>query len=344
MLKWYEEVRNDDSCIIGSRVRLARNWDEYRFPNRLDDEEAERMIRRLKDKLRDLPERDGRDYEYSDLLRMPEAERSAMRERKLLNKTLAEKKTPGGIIWSEDEKVSIALNADDHIRMQVLSAGSDLEGCWERANALDDYVNEKIYYAFSPKYGYLTSYPTNVGCGMRASLTLHLPSLASTRRFTEFIGAMARFGCGVRGIYGRNTENIGDLYEVFNQKTLGLTEKEIMDRVTYVAGQITDQEKQIRESTLEKHRLMREDESAKAYGVLRYARKLSIKEAMTYLSHLRAGIADGLLVPAADVSIYHIMMEVQPAVLALRANRPMEQEELEALRARRIQEMLPDLQ
>ena len=343
MMKWYEEVKNDASGVVASRVRLARNWDEYRFPNRLTDEEAEGMIRRLKDKFRDLPDRDGRDFEYRDLIRAGEAERSALRERKLLNRTLAEKKTPGGMILSEDEKVSIVLNGDDHIRMQVLSAGQDLEGCWERASALGDYVNEQRYYAFNSTYGYLTSYPTNVGTGMRACLTLHLPSLAASKRFSEFAGAMGRFGCGVRGVYGRNNENIGDIYEVFNQKTLGMTEKEIMDRVSYVAGQITKQEKNIRESSLEKHRLMREDESYKAYGVLRYAKKLTIKEALTYLSHLRAGIADGLITPVTDTSIYRIMMEVQPAVLARRENRPMGREELEVCRAETVRAMLPEI-
>ena len=343
MLKWYEKVKNDASCIVAGRVRLARNWDEYRFPNRLEDAEAQQMIRRLKDKMRDLPDRDGTDYEYRDLLLAGEAERGAMRERKLLNRTLAEKKTPGGMIVSEDESVSIVLNGDDHIRMQVLAPGGGLAACYERVNALDDYVNEKVYYAFSPKYGYLTSYPTNVGTGMRAALTLHLPSLAASKRFPEFIAAMGRFGCGVRGVYGRNSENIGDLYEVFNQRTLGTTEKETMDRVAYVAGQITDQEKQIRESALEKHRLVREDEAAKAYGVLRYARKLSMKEAMTYLSHVRAGIADGLLKPAQDVSIYGIMIEVQPAMLSIRNNRPLEGEEAEAARAELVREMLPEL-
>ena len=258
-------------------------------------------------------------------------------------KTLVQKKTPGGIICSEDEKVSLVLNGDDHIRLQVLEPGMNLQGCYEEADRLDDYVNEKIAYAYNKKYGYLTSYPTNVGTAMKASVVVHLPSLSANKQFQELIGDMGRFGCMVRGIYGRGSENIGDLYEVYNQKTLGMTEQEILDLVANVAGQLSVQETQVRRVSLEKHRLMREDEAYKSYGVLKYARKLSMKEAMSYLSHLRAGIADGLLRPAEFVSIYQIMVGIQPANLQKLSRKPLGKEELEVARSRYIRDRLPEL-
>lgn len=211
MMRWYEEVKNDPSNVISSRVRLARNWEEYKFPARLEETEARIMIGRLKSEFRDLPDRDGRDFEYQDFESMEELDKLALRERRLLNKTLVQKKTPGGIICSEDEKVSLVLNGDDHIRLQVLEPGMNLQGCYEEADRLDDYVNEKIAYAYNKKYGYLTSYPTNVGTAMKASVVVHLPSLSANKQFQELIGDMGRFGCMVRGIYGRGSENIGDL-------------------------------------------------------------------------------------------------------------------------------------
>lgn len=343
MMRWYEEVKNDPSNIVSSRVRLARNWNQYKFPARLEPEEARRMIGRLKSQLRELPDWDGRDYEYFDFETMEDLDKTAFRERRLLNKTLVEKKSPGGMICSEDERVSLVLNGDDHMRLQVIEPGMNLSCCYEEANRLDDYINEKIEYAYNEKYGYLTSYPTNVGTAMKASVVVHLPSLSVNKQFQELIGDMGRFGCMVRGFYGRGTENIGDLYEVYNQKTLGLKEEEIIELVSNVAGQLSAQETQVRRISLEKHRLMREDEAYKSYGVLRYARKLSMKEAMTYLSHLRMGIADGLVRPAEFVSIYQLMVAVQPANLQKLSRKPLSKEELEMARSRYIREHLPEL-
>ncbi len=343
MTKWFEEVENDPSNIVSSRVRLSRNWEAYKFPSKLGDEEAKVMIERLREAFRDLPERDGRDFVYEDLVSMEELDRVAYRERRILNRTLAEKKTPGGIICSQDETVSMVLNADDHIRMQILAPGFHLRECYEHADILDDYINEKIAYAFSEKYGYLTSYPTNVGTGMKASVVVHLPSLSTSRRFQDLLGDMGRFGTTVRGVYGRGNENPGDLYEVVNQKTLGVTEQEILDLVSNVAEQLSAQEKQVRQASMEKHRLLREDEAYKSYGVLRYARKLSIKEAMTFLSHVWAGIADGLLEPTESVSIYRLMIGIQPANLQKLSRRPLGREELEVERGRYLRENLPEL-
>lgn len=343
MTRWFEEVKNDPSNIISSRVRLARNWEEYKFPSKLADDEARIMVGRLKNELKALPERDGRDYEYQNLENLEELDRLALRERRLLNRTLVEKKTPGGILCSEDERVSLVLNADDHIRLQVLAPGLDLKGCYEEADKLDDYMNEKITYAYNAKYGYLTSYPTNVGTAMKASVVIHLPSLSSSKRFQDLLGDMSRFGTTVRGVFGRGSENIGDLYEVSNQKTLGMNEQEILELVANVAGQLSEQERQVREASLEKHRLLREDEVYKSYGILKYARKLSMKEAMTFLSHLRAGLADGLLETREEAGIYRLMIGIQPANLQKLSRKPLGKEELDVARGKYIREHLPEL-
>ena len=207
MTKWFEEVANDASNIVSSRVRLSRNWEEYKFPSRLEPDEARTMIARLKQNFRDLGDRDGQFYEYEDLELMEKLDRTALRERRLLNRTLAEKTTPGGILCSEDERVSMVLNADDHIRLQVLASGLDLQECYAKADELDDYINEKIPYAFNEKYGYLTSYPTNVGTAMKASVVVHLPSLTRNKKFQELLGDMGRFGTTVRGSRRRTTSS-----------------------------------------------------------------------------------------------------------------------------------------
>lgn len=343
MTKWFEEVANDASNIVSSRVRLSRNWEEYKFPSRLEPDEARTMIARLKQNFRDLGDRDGQFYEYEDLELMEKLDRTALRERRLLNRTLAEKTTPGGILCSEDERVSMVLNADDHIRLQVLASGLDLQECYAKADALDDYINEKIPYAFNEKYGYLTSYPTNVGTAMKASVVVHLPSLTMNKKFQELLGDMGRFGTTVRGVYGRGKENYGDLYEVVNQKTLGITEQEILELVANVAGQLSGAGKSVPRGFSVEAPPGAEDEAYKSYGVLKYARRMTLKEAMTFLSHVWAGIADGLLKPAEFVSIYRLMIGIQPANLQKRSSKPLGREELEAERARYLREELPKL-
>lgn len=343
MTRWFEEVKNDPANIVSSRVRLARNWDAYKFPCRMADDEARTMISRIKTELKGLPDADGRSYEYMDFQGMEELDRMAFCERRLLNKTLVEKETPGGIILSEDEKVSLVLNGDDHIRIQTLEPGLNLKACYEEADRLDDLINEKISYAFSSRYGYLTSYPTNVGTGMKASLVVHLPSLSLSKRFQELLGDMSRFGTTVRGVYGRVGENPGSLYEVSNQKTLGVSEQEILELVTNVAGELSGQENQVRQKALEKHRLVREDEVYKSYGVLKYARRLAMKEAMTFLSHLMVGIADGLVETTEFCSIYRLMIGIQPANLQKESSRPLSKEEVESARAAYIRRRLPEL-
>lgn len=343
MGKWFEEVKNDSSNIISSRVRLSRNWEEYKFPSRLEEAEARALVKRLRAELSVLPEAAGQSFSYVDLESAEELDKTAYRERRLLNRALAEKKTPGGLLYSADESVSLVLNGDDHIRLQVLAPGLALKECYEQADRLDDCMNERIAYAYNEKYGYLTSLPTNVGTGMKASVVVHLPSLSTSKRFQDMLGDMSRFGTTVRGVHGRGAENVGDLYEVLNQKTLGMTEQEIMELVANVAGQLSDQERQVRERSLEKHRLLREDETYKSYGILKYARKLSMKEAMTYLSHLRAGIADGLLPLGEPVSLYRLMIGVQPANLQRLAKRPLSKAELDVARGQYVRENLPEL-
>ena len=178
---------------------------------------------------------------------------------------------------------------------------------------------------------------------MKASVVVHLPSLTMNKKFQELLGDMGRFGTTVRGVYGRGNENYGDLYEVVNQKTLGITEQEILELVANVAGQLSAQENQFREVSLSRHRLEREDEAYKSNGVLKYARRMTLKEAMTFLSHVWAGIADGLLKPAEFVSIYRLMIGIQPANLQKRSSKPLGREELEAERARYLREELPKL-
>ena len=343
MLKWFEQETKDEPNIVSSRVRLGRHWDEDRFPQTLPPQEGEELVKRLEFGLKNLEELDGTQYEYVYLEELDELSRRALRERRILNSAILNKKEIVGLIVSKDESTSLVLNGDDHIRMQFLSAGLCLNELWNRADKLDDYINARFSYAFDEKYGYLTSFPTNVGTGLRASVTLHLPTLSQGKKFSSLVGEMSRFGLTLRGVYGEGSENYGALFEVANQKTLGLTEQEILDLVARMANQLNRQEKQVREATLSSHRLEREDEVYKSYGVLKYARRLSAKDGMTFLSQLMAGADDGLIQFADPCSVYRMMLGIQQANLMKLSHKPLGKDELDMARAEYVRKELPEL-
>ncbi len=343
MTKWFEQVDPERPAVISSRVRLVRNLSEYAFPSRLSQEKSVEMIRRLEMGLEDLGSVDGRHYEYTWLSQLSELERKALAERRVFNQTVASMKTPVSILISDEEDRSILLNGTDHIRIQTMASGLHLYELWHQADRLDDYINARFSYAFDDKYGYLTAFPTNVGTGLRASAVLHLPSLSLGKKFSGLVSEMGRFGASVRGVYGEGSENYGALYVVSNQKTLGLTEKEILDLVNKVVLQLVSQEKQVRKLSLEKHGLECADEAYKSYGVLKYARRLSAKDAMIFLSQLMSGISDGILALREPCSIYQLMLGIQPANLQKLSDRPLSKEELDIARASYIRRELPEL-
>lgn len=342
MGKWFEEIVADKPNIVSSRVRLVRNWGEYVFPSRLTDEEGGELVSRLSLGLKHLGELDGKAYKYTCLKELKELDRRALRERRVINSSIAEKKSPVGLILSESEDVSLVLNGTDHVRLQVISAGLHLDQCYQEADKIDDYINARFPYAFDEKYGYLTSFPTNVGTGMRASVIIHLPTLSMGKKFGSLLSGMGRFGVSIRGVNGEGRENYGALYEIFNQTTMGRTERELIALITKVAIHLDEQENQVRRMTQENHCLEREDEVYKSYGVLKYARRLSIKDAQTFLSQLMLGISDGLIELEEPCPVYRLMLGIQTANLQKQSDRPLDKEELDKVRAAYLRRELPD--
>ena len=248
---WYDNVSlNTDYNYISSRIRLARNFDNALFPSKLSDTEAKKLIDKTIGELSNISTDLGMQTNADILDRISEIERMSMYDRKILNLTLAKKKTPTGIILNDNEDISIVINGDDHIRLQTLSVGISLYELLEKANRIDDYINEHFEYAFNEKYGYLTTYPTNIGTGMRAAIVLHLPASTQSKGFSKLISSVGRFGVAIKGLHGEGRENHGALFEISNPKTLGISEKEILDTVIKVANQLNANERKLRESLI----------------------------------------------------------------------------------------------
>lgn len=338
MNKWFDNTGKPQGIIVASKVRLARNIEGYRFSEKLDESDRADLLQHLKDDLEEL------DLNYVDLSSLTSEQKMMLREHRVINSSIAGRKEPMGLFLSEDESVSVLIGGDDHIRMQCLKAGSFLRKELQTMDGLDDEINEKFDYAYHDHYGYLTAFPTNMGTGMRASVVLHLPLISRERDFKQLGEELSRMGIRMKGVFGDvPADNYGQLYRLSNQRTLGLTEMEILENVERFALQLAEQERRAENDMLKNHKGDIEDEAYKSYGILKYARKLSLKESLIYLSQVRLGMANGILQTREPVCIYSLMIQAQPGSLADWAGRSLGEDEVQVMRARMIQAYLPEL-
>lgn len=341
MLKWYDEKGSESDVVLSSRVRLARNFSNFNFASRISDEDALDMVHSVVGKF----EQDhmGK-YRPVFMSSCSESKRNAMKDKRLISSYMV-KEDSSAVMLSADESVAVQLNGEDHVRIQALSGGMNLMGCYKAANDVDDYLDINFDYAYDEKYGYKTSYPTNVGTGLRAGYTLHLPGLVRSRRFSRISAELGRFGIKIKRLYGDEDGGHGCIFQISNQKSLGLTEHEIIKDLNDITGQIINQEREQRRTIYENDRYRSEDISYKSYGMLRYARKLSLKDAMNLLSEVMLGISMGILVPEGEqtVTFNRMIMEIQPSVLTDAAGKALSVDEADVMRAEYVRNNLPEI-
>ena len=343
MNRWFEANGENSDVVISSRVRLARNLPQYNFSHKLKNSDAKRMVDDTLMKIKEMAEFES--YSSYNFENLDQFQKIAMLERHVISPFLINQNVAAGLV-SPDENISIMLNEEDHIRIQAFVAGSDMETAYKNADVIDDCLSNVVEYAYNSKYGYLTTCPSNVGTGMRASYMLHLPALSGTNKLNGLASEIGRFGLTIRSIYGEGTRGLGDIYQISNQVTLGFSEGEIIDNLSNIVYQIIQQERTARRQYISRKRVSAEDVVYRSYGVLKYSRKISIKDAMALLSELRMGLEQGLLKVAKNdgFTIYNIMIGIQPANLQLIAERELTEEEIDIGRAKFIRENLPLIQ
>ena len=343
MLRWFEENGKNSDVIISSRVRLARNLDNFNFSLKLNDKDARKMVDDAAGKIAAVKELEQ--YTAFDFKNLDIYQKVAMKERHVISNFLLNQETAAGFV-SADENISVMLNEEDHVRIQAFVSGMDMHQAYAMADRLDDSIGKVLNYAYDEKYGYLTTCPSNVGTGMRASYMMHLPALAGNSRIAGLATEIGRFGLVLRGIYGEGNRSLGDVYQISNQVTLGLSEKEIMDNLDKIAQQIIVQERSLRNRYVTRKKMTALDGVYRSYGVLKYARKVSLKDGMVLLSELRLGLSEGLIKLASgdDCSIYQLMIGIQPANLQLLSGRNLSEEEVDIQRSQFIRDNLPLIQ
>ncbi len=344
MLKWYEESADNSDVVVSSRIRLARNLSKYPFSPKLSKSQSKEMIKELESEL-SLPISPERPLHWIQVNTLSDIDKVALVERHLISETLAAKEDATAAMISDDEVVTIMLNEEDHIRIQTMSGGMNLEKAFSIADAIDDEINKKFAYAYHERLGYLTTFPTNVGTGLRVSYMLHLPGIARTKKLASISSDIGRFGVTIRGMSNDKENGIGNLYQIYNQKTLGRDEKELIQELGTIANQIIKQERRVRNKMMQDNKNLLEDTLLRSYGLLKYCKSLEIEEGMNLLSNVQLGITTGIIQLDADenFNIYSLVMGIQPAHLEKEKNRALKKEERDILRAEYVQKHLPDI-
>ncbi|MFC7678184.1 protein arginine kinase [Paenibacillus sp. GCM10028914] len=338
---WMRGNGQDSDIVISTRVRVARNLQHLPFPMLATNEQSGEVLERLTGVLKDQESlKPLGPFHTIRLDDIEELDKRVLVEKHLISPSLVNESRNGAVMLNEDESVSIMINEEDHLRIQCLYPGFQVHEAWERATTLDDLFEEQVDYAFDDKRGYLTSCPTNVGTGLRASVMMHLPALVMTQQINRILSAVSQVGLTVRGIYGEGSEAVGNLFQISNQITLGQTESEIIENLHSVALQIIEHEKNARERLLSESKLRITDRVMRSYGILSYAEVMESKEAAQRLSDVRLGVDLGLLSGPPSSVMNELNVMTQPGFLQKRFGETMNQSERDVYRARLIRETL----
>ncbi len=311
--EWLRGGGPEADIVISSRIRLARNLADFPFISRATARDRTQIEQAIRQCTLDIVA-EG-DLLYVNVEQIEGVDRQFLVERHLISREHAESQGSRAVAIDPREKFSLMINEEDHLRIQVMQSGLNLDSVWEQINRIDDIIEEKVTYAFHEKLGYLTACPTNVGTGMRVSVMLHLPALVITRQIDKVFRSLQKISLAVRGLYGEGSQATGDFYQISNQVTLGNSEQELIQQIGNIVPEIIDYERQARKFLVKESRENLHDQVSRAYGILRTARTISSEETMHLLSSVRMGVNLGLIDDLEIPAINDMFIHTQPAHL-----------------------------
>ncbi len=336
--KWLDGSGNNSDIVISSRVRLARNLSNFSFPNRAPNKVLSQVLNIVRDcygKIEDL-----KDALFLDISELNELDRQFLMERRLISPDLIKLDRSSGLIIGKDELLSVMINEEDHLRIQSLQSGLEINKAWQLIRRIDDGLANTLDFAYSEQFGYLTACTTNTGTGIRASLFINLPALVITEKMDKIINELAPSEVAIRGFYGEGSEILGNIFQVSNQLTLGKTEQSIINRINNMAEQLISFELNAREELMKKNSIVIEDKVARAIGTLKYAKILSSSESITLLSLLRLGVALGFIDSIDEKILNELLVLIQPAHLQKLRGTSLNSRERDILRIKLIRKRL----
>ncbi len=336
---WMREEGPENDIVLSTRIRLARNFQNEIFPIIADEKDLVKVSDFFKQNYNQTSIKQYKNFELIKISDLSNIEKRVLVEKHLISPYLTKARSAATLL-ADNEQVSIMINEEDHIRMQLYFPGFQLTTALEEAFMLDDWLEEKIDFAFDEEKGYLTSCPTNVGTGMRASVMIHLPALVLTKKINRMIPAINQLGFVVRGIYGEGSEALGNIFQISNQITLGKSEADIVGDLQSIIAKLVEQEREARNRLMQRSKIRMEDQIFRSYGILKHSRILESKEAATRLSNLRLGIDLGIIKNISHSILNELMVLTQPGFLQHYANKILTSSERDVLRATLIRERL----
>ena len=330
---------NYNDVVVTTRVRLARNADGLPYPYKLNDDRAVLLARKVYEAVHkraageSAEESCGDDYALYRMESISDIDGGVLKEKHLISADLLENKKYGAAIINGNETVSIMVGEEDHVREQCILQGFNLPEAYRKINAIDDAISKSVKFAYDAKLGYLTSCPTNVGTGMRASAMMFLPGLSISRNLEQCVTAAARLNMTIRGVYGEGSESDGYYYQISNQKTLGISEQEILTSVQASIGHIAEAELKAREELYKTNEIALKDRILRSYGVLCHAYTLDSKECMKLLAMVKLGVYYGLLKVSDSQRLEKLVTDAQPANIVNLSGKPLQETERDVFRA-----------
>lgn len=337
--EWLRGTGPESDIVVSSRIRLARNLADFPFIRRCSDQDRRTIERTVRERVQDVEE--WSEALYLDVFGLSPLDRQLLVERQLISRELSDGTGPRAVLVEPRETFSVMVNEEDHLRIQVMHSGFDLEPAWQQINRVDDLLEERLPYAYHERLGYLTACPTNVGTGMRVSVMFHLPGLVLSREIDKVFRGLQKMNLAVRGLYGEGSHALGDFYQISNQFTLGKTEAQLIERVSEIVPVLLEYERKARQSLLEHGRKELHDRVSRALGILRNAQTISSEETLLLLSSVRLGINLGLITDIEIATVNKLFVHTQPAHLQKLRGRELDTAERNEERASYLQKHLP---
>ncbi len=316
-MNWYVQNGKESDVVLSSRVRLSRNIKGYPFTNKCTEEE----LKEIYNKIKDITPLIGYNLKFISMEDMDDVTKQSLVEKHIISPDFARTKMPyTAIIINDDENICIMVNEEDHIKLQVFTSGLDIDNILNLAIEIDEKLEELLPYSYHQKYGYLTACPTNVGTGLKISTLVHIPGLEMTGNLSKMLNVVNNLGMNVRGIYGEGTKAEGDIYQIANNQTLGITEKEIAKNLNLITQKIIEQER-IARKYLTKNSIKLEDKVYRDYGVLTNARRISEDEAIELISSVKLGTDLGIIKELTDKKVAELILYTKPANIQKRVGK-----------------------
>jgi protein arginine kinase len=310
-MNWYLQSGKESDVVVSSRIRLARNIIEYPFETRCSKKENEEIVNKIKEVLPSI----GYGLKILKLKDMDDITKMSLVEKRLVSPDFVMNKNDiGAIAINEEENICIMINEEDHLRLQVFAPGFEIEELLKLMVEIDTKFGKALNYAYNDKYGYLTACPTNVGTGMRVSVMVHLPALTKTGNIQKVLHIINNFGMNIRGIYGEGSKAAGDMYQISNKQTLGVSEEEIINNMKIIVEKIIEQERLARKY-LAKHSIELEDKVYRSFGIISNCKKISSEEAREILSDVKLGTDLGIIKELDDLKVKKLYLYTKPANL-----------------------------